>query len=175
MTIQGVYLDPVRIRTSDFQEFDQRFGNKLVSMYEVNYAEVVNGYLGDEDEWDNTIYYHGTSHCGCLDQRIVNPENDRVPVYAWCENTECSTNSLLNSGFLKTKSPRGHFFSPQVETARACATNMGLTAAPNSRLLSIFVCISRSPQHTGGASCDDYHFVSRDNDILPVYIAIVRK
>ncbi|KAF9909572.1 hypothetical protein EC991_008397 [Linnemannia zychae] len=179
MTIQGVYLDPVRMRTSDFQEFEKRFGDKLVTVYEVNYAEVVNGYLGDEDEWDDTIYYHGTSHCGCLDQRIINPENDRIPVYAWCENTKCCTNSILNSGFLKRKNPRGegrgHFFSPKVETARLYATNKGMTAAPNSKFLSVFVCIARNPQKVGTASYNDYHFVSRDNDILAAYVAIVRK
>ncbi|KAG0314614.1 hypothetical protein BGZ97_009115 [Linnemannia gamsii] len=79
MTIQGVYLEPLRLHTSEFSVFDQRFGNKIVAMYEINYAEIVSGYLGSEDEWDDTVYYYGTSHCGCLGQRIVNPGNDRIP------------------------------------------------------------------------------------------------
>ncbi|KAK3831481.1 MAG: hypothetical protein J3R72DRAFT_478546 [Linnemannia gamsii] len=163
MTIQGVYLEPVRMRTSDFKEFDQRFGNKLVTLYEINYAEVVSGYLGKEDEWDETTYYHGTSHCGCLDQRIVNPENDRVPVHAWCENSHCTTNNIINRGFLKTKSPRGHFFSPQIETARTYAISKGMGVAPNSPLLSIFVCVTRNPRHAGVPGYEDYHFVPNDN------------
>ncbi|KAG0071207.1 hypothetical protein BKA57DRAFT_509202 [Linnemannia elongata] len=175
MTIQGVYLEPVRLHTSEFKEFEQRLGNKLVAMYEINYAEVVNGYLGKEAEWDDTIYYHGTSHCGCLDQRIINPENNCVPVHAWCENAHCCTRSIINSGFLKTKSPRGHFFSPQIETARLYATNKGQSAAPNSSLLSVFICVTRNPQNANLYGYDDYHSVQNDNDILPVYIAILRK
>ncbi|KAG9061704.1 hypothetical protein KI688_006853 [Linnemannia hyalina] len=175
MTIQGVYLEPVRLHTSEFKEFDQRFGNKLVTMYEIHYAEVVNGYLNNVDEWDHTTYYHGTSHCGCLDRRIVNLENNRVPVYAWCENACCCTRNIINSGFLKAKSPRSHFFSPQVEAARAIAISKTFGTAPESPLLSIFVCVTRNPQNAVTHDLEDYHSVQNDNDILPVYIAIVHK
>ncbi|KAF9096255.1 hypothetical protein BGX29_008658 [Mortierella sp. GBA35] len=176
MTIQGVYLEPVRLRTNGFKEFDQRFGHKLVSLYEINYAEVIHGYLGIESEWDDTTYYHGTSHCGCLDQRIANPENNRIPVYSWCEGAHCCTKGIINSGFLKTKSPRGHFFSPQVKTARSYATTRGQGVAPNSNLLSIFVCVTRNAKSANvGPGHEDYHSVKNDNEILSVFVAIVRK
>ncbi|KAF9539331.1 hypothetical protein EC957_005553 [Mortierella hygrophila] len=59
MTIQGVYLEPVAIQSDEFKDFAARFQHRLVSLYEVNYAELVCGYLGDAAEWDSTAYYHG--------------------------------------------------------------------------------------------------------------------
>lgn len=50
MTIQGVYLEPIRKETIEFLLIDERFDNKLVVLYEIIYAEVVNGYLGNENE-----------------------------------------------------------------------------------------------------------------------------
>ncbi|KAF8943566.1 hypothetical protein BGZ47_005306, partial [Haplosporangium gracile] len=58
MTIQGVYLEPVSIHSDEFNDFDVRFQHKLVSLYEINYAELVRGYLGDATEWDVIAYYH---------------------------------------------------------------------------------------------------------------------
>ncbi|KAF9128646.1 hypothetical protein BGW39_004865 [Mortierella sp. 14UC] len=171
MAIQGVYLEPIRLNSDMFKEFEKRFNNKLIAMYEINFAEVVNGYLGPQKEWDDASYYHGTAHCGCLDQRIVNPENDRVPVYAWCRNARCATRGIINSGFRKTKSPRGHFFSPQVEDARRYATHKGRQTASTSPLLSIFVSVIKK----GSRANETTNTVQNDNEILPVYIAIVRK
>ncbi|KAF9086316.1 hypothetical protein BGX23_008988 [Mortierella sp. AD031] len=166
MTIQGVYLEPVRLRTNGFKEFDQRFGHKLVSLYEINYAEVIHGYLGIESEWDDTTYYHGTSHCGCLDQRIANPENNRIPVYSWCEAAPRVSSTAA-------------FSRPRVlvvKTARSYATTRGQGVAPNSNLLSIFVCVTRNAKSANmGPGHEDYHSVKNDNEILPVFVAIVRK
>ncbi|KAF9106693.1 hypothetical protein BGX29_008708, partial [Mortierella sp. GBA35] len=75
MTIQGISPAPVGIQTSEFKEFEGHFNNKLVCMHEINYADVVPDSLGDASEWNETIYYHGTTHCGCLGARIDNPDN----------------------------------------------------------------------------------------------------
>ncbi|KAG9061001.1 hypothetical protein KI688_007831 [Linnemannia hyalina] len=189
MTIQGVYLEPIRKETIEFQMFEERF-DRLVALYEIIYAEVVSGYLGNEDEWDGTTYYHGTSHCGCTDLMIANSEDDRIPVYAWCKNSRCCTKGIISSGFLKAKSPQdfgshtvlrwgllstGHFFSLDEETAREMAIGKSFGTAPESPLLSIFVCVARNPQNEVIYPFEDYHSVQNDNDILPVYIAIVHK
>ncbi|KAF9144943.1 hypothetical protein BG015_012058 [Linnemannia schmuckeri] len=137
--------------TTEFQEIDQRFDDKLVTLYKIIYAEVIGGYLGNEDEWDGTIYFHGTSHCGCTDLNITNSEDDRTSVYAWCDNAHCRTKGITNSGFLKIKSPQ------------------------ESPLLSIFVCVAKNPQNVAIYGFDDYHSVQNDNNILSVYIAIVSK
>lgn len=107
MTIQGVYLEPICKETIEFLVIDERFDNRLVVLYEIIYAEVVNGYLGNEDEWNGAAYYHGTSHCGCSDLKIANSGDDRIPVYAWCENAHCCTRSIINGGFLKAKGLQG--------------------------------------------------------------------
>ncbi|KAG0297976.1 hypothetical protein BGZ96_003623 [Linnemannia gamsii] len=52
--IQGVYLEPVSTNSDVFKEFSLRFGNKLSTLYEVNFTELVNGYLGDATEWEAT-------------------------------------------------------------------------------------------------------------------------
>ncbi|KAF9130781.1 hypothetical protein BGX30_013371 [Mortierella sp. GBA39] len=103
MTIQGVYLEPVAIQSDEFKDFAARFQRRLVSLYEVNYAELVCGYLGDATEWDSTAYYHGTSHCGCVDQRIYNDRNTRINVHEWCTSNTCSTKGIMTSGHLRTK------------------------------------------------------------------------
>ncbi|KAF9543761.1 hypothetical protein EC957_000456 [Mortierella hygrophila] len=174
MTIQGVYLVPIRKETIEFQMIDDRL-DRLVVLYEIIYAEVISGYLGNEDEWNGTTYYHGTSHCGCNDLMITNPEGSRIPVNAWCKNSQCCTKGIISSGFLKVKSPQGHFFSPQAETARAMAIGKTSEVASESPLMSIFVCVARNPQNKVTNDFEDYHFVQNDNDILPVYIAIVHK
>lgn len=103
MTIQGVYLEPVAILSDDFQDFETRFQYKLVSLYEINYAEMVHGYLGEATEWDATTYYHGTTHCGCIEQHIYNDRNSKIKVQDWCKNTHCCTKGIMTSGHLRTK------------------------------------------------------------------------
>ncbi|KAF9143283.1 hypothetical protein BGX30_000875 [Mortierella sp. GBA39] len=174
MTIQGVCLVPISKEAIEFQMIDERFDDKLVVLYEIIYAEVVNGYLGNENEWDGTTYYHGTSHCGCTDLMIANSKDSRIPINAWCKNAHCCTKGIISSGFLKAKSPQGHFFSPQAETARAMAIGKSFEITPESPLLSIFVCVARNPQNEVIHDFENYHYVQNDNDILPVYIAIVR-
>ncbi|KAK3840171.1 MAG: hypothetical protein JOS17DRAFT_7806 [Linnemannia elongata] len=175
MTIQGVYLEPICKETIEFLVIDERFDNRLVVLYEIIYAEVVNGYLGNEDEWNGAAYYHGTSHCGCSDLKIANSGDDRIPVYAWCENAHCCTRSIINGGFLKAKGLQGHLFSLHVETAREIAIGKTFTTAPESLLLSIFVCVAKEPQKAVTHGFEDYYSVENDDDILPIYIAIVRK
>lgn len=103
MTIQGVYLEPVAILSDEFQDFEARFQHKLVSLYEINYAEIVYGYLGEATEWDATAYYHGTTHCGCIEQHIYNDGNSKIKVEDWCMNTYCCTKGIMTSGHLRTK------------------------------------------------------------------------
>jgi hypothetical protein len=103
MTIQGVYLEPVAILSDEFHDFEARFQHKLVSLYEINYAEVIQGYLGEATEWDATAYYHGTTHCGCIEQRIYNDGNARIKVQDWCTNSYCSTKGIIAFGHLRTK------------------------------------------------------------------------
>ncbi|OAQ27294.1 hypothetical protein K457DRAFT_139552 [Linnemannia elongata AG-77] len=175
MTIQGVYLEPIRKETIEFQDIDHHFESKLVVLYEIIYAETVNGYLGSEDEWDGTTYCHGTSHCGCIDTKIANSQDDRIPVYAWCESAHCCTKGIIKSGFLKAKSSQGHVFSQQVGTARAMAISKTFGTASESPLLSIFVCVAKNPQNAVTYGFGAYHTVLNDNEILPVYIAIISK
>jgi hypothetical protein len=101
--IQGVYLEHVSIHSDAFKEFSQRFGNKLSSLYEVNFTELVNGYLGDATEWEATAFYHGTTHCGCVDQRVYNVDNAKISVQDWCMNSYCSTRGIMINGHLRAK------------------------------------------------------------------------
>ncbi|KAK3835395.1 MAG: hypothetical protein JOS17DRAFT_788451 [Linnemannia elongata] len=172
MTIQGVYLERVAIQADEFKDFANRFQYKLVSLYEVNYAELVCGYLGDATEWDTTAYYHGTSHCGCVDQRISDDRSTRINVHEWCTNNNtCSTKGIMTSGHLRAKlafGMEGHFFSPLVTTAMDYARNRSST----SNFLSIFICIARRVRSSGKGP--HYYYVQGDSDILPVFLAIVR-
>ena len=103
MTIQGVYLEPIDIDSGEFRKFDKLFSNKLSALYEINYAEVVKNYLGAADEWGDTAYYHGTSHCGCVDKWVHNDNNERIAVRAWCESVSCSTKGIITRGHLGAK------------------------------------------------------------------------
>ncbi|KAF9322683.1 hypothetical protein BGZ91_004127 [Linnemannia elongata] len=176
MTIQGVYLEPVTIHSDEFKDFAARFEHKLVTLYEINYAELVCGYLGDASEWDTTAYYHGTSHCGCIDQRINNVSNTRINVHEWCTSSICSTKGIMTSGHLRTKlapGMEGHFFSPLATTAIDFARIKRLRCVnTNKNFLSIFICIARKIQSSQKGI--HYYYVQDDSDILPVFLAIVR-
>ncbi|KAF9119338.1 hypothetical protein BGW39_000380 [Mortierella sp. 14UC] len=182
MTIQGVSLEPVRVQSDEFQEFQQRFDNTLVSLYEVNYAEIVPGYLGEATDWDTTTYYHGTSHCGCVDNRISNGEKKKIDVSAWCNSVNCGTRGIITHGHLKMMltATEGHYFSPDWTVARnyarvrssAVQSTLRSQGKEFNKHLSIFVCIGRKIlQSTKGKN---FYYVQKDSEILPVFLAIVR-
>ncbi|KAG9064383.1 hypothetical protein KI688_003571 [Linnemannia hyalina] len=174
MTIQGVYLESVDIHSDEFKDFAARFQRRLVSLYEINYAELVCGYLGDATEWGSTAYYHGTSHCGCVDRRICNDSNTRINVHEWCTSNICSTKGIMTSGHLRTKlafNMEGHFFSPLVTTAIDYAGYRS-SKVYASNFLSIFICIARKVQSSQKGA--HFYYVQDDSEILPVFLAIVR-
>lgn len=68
----------------------------------------------------------------------------------------------------------GHVFSQQVGTARAIAIRKNFGTAPESPLLSIFVCVTKNPQNAVTYGFGAYHTVLNDNVSwsLPPFLSI---
>ncbi|KAG0362969.1 hypothetical protein BC939DRAFT_443664 [Gamsiella multidivaricata] len=171
MSVKGAHVEPVRISTLEFQIYDIVFSKQLVALYQISYTETVVGSHADEAQWHKEAFFHGTGHCGCLQARITNPENHMVLAHQWCGSMRCATQGILNHGHLRTMcASNGHFFSPSLTIPREFAAKKSGV----HQHLPIFICRARNiTRHKPGG--DDVYYVANDQDILPFYLAIVRR
>ncbi|KAI1315294.1 hypothetical protein EDD11_001026 [Mortierella claussenii] len=167
MTIQGLHAEPVALNSVDFEAYQKLFNGKLRKLYRVTYNEIVPRNLENGD-WSTQFFYHGTSHCGCLDRRVIQNEPLAIPSQQWCANSSCATQGIISSGHLLTYNAHGaHFFSPNVTTA----LSYSMAKSGPHQFLSVFVCKTRNC--VGGIA--DICRVHRDADIHPYFLAIVSR
>ncbi|KAG0274195.1 hypothetical protein BGZ95_010017 [Linnemannia exigua] len=163
------FMDPVSDKFKDLQAL---FANRLVKLYLITHD------IFESPEYDsflylNQLYYHGTSHCGCLAQQAISASKNSIKASEWCKNQGCATRGILNNGHLLTRSGRGHFFTPQTTIAQEYAVSRSqLHNHLHLSFLSVFIV---KAQNIIKHPTPDYFYVSSDTDILPCFLAIVRR
>ncbi|KAG0253646.1 hypothetical protein BG011_006242 [Mortierella polycephala] len=152
MSRQIESVKPVELTALIFHMYNGCFTNKLVSLYKVAYEELDFQDFDPSVGWSKTAYFHGARDCGCLHQGIMNSNNKEILPHAWCKSKDtCATRGILNSGFLKAKSPN--------EAERA--VNFALyNSKDGGMLIPIFICTARNVQSVPGWS--DIQYVEKD-------------
>ncbi|KAF9959890.1 hypothetical protein BGZ72_008542 [Mortierella alpina] len=180
------HLVPVRTKSPEFAQYDACFSKKLVCLFEIKYVntpletQAADNSSSTPDatalarldiggEWSSVPYFHGTTHCGCCKKRIYNSRNRSTEIAKWCSSESCPAKGIMAHGFLQSKSPGGHFFSPQANRAIKFAKRH----QPEQQFLPIFVCMARNVQKAPGQ--DDICWVNNDKDIVPRFLAIVQR
>ncbi|KAG0098376.1 hypothetical protein BGZ93_000279 [Podila epicladia] len=158
-----IHLERVDSTSEDFAMYRQMMGMNLQRLYRIEYNDNNRGKVSGQ-EWSQIQFFHGTGHCGCIDQHVNKTLSHKMDVTSWCESEVCAVGGILRHGHLMSFSPGGHFFSPSCSIALGYAQNRGPRGSCSS---SIFVCKARHFQ--GGA----YKYVTRDEDIHPAYLAVV--
>ncbi|KAG0029678.1 hypothetical protein BGZ81_003513 [Podila clonocystis] len=163
MTIFGAHLECVVEDSDDFAEYKQKLGLNLVKLFKIEYNETVSRNLSGA-EWSAVQFFHGTGHCGCVTRHAL-ALSDKVTTAAWCTSEVCAVGGILRHGHLMSfSSSGGHFFSPSALIALSYAQRRH----PFTTIKAIFICKARN---FCGAS--QAYYVGRDNDVHPVYLAIV--
>ncbi|KAF9216697.1 hypothetical protein BGZ59_008523 [Podila verticillata] len=163
MTITGVHLEPVLAASPDLATYTQLTGLNIVKLYRIEYIE--NLPRGIESmEWSPVQFFHGTGHCGCLARHASQTLSDKIATPSWCSSPKCAVRGILNHGYV-FQYRRGHYFSPHGNTALGYARSK----APGQIYHGVFLCKARNFTMSGSTE----RYVTRDEDLHPVYLAIV--
>ncbi|KAG0381165.1 hypothetical protein BGX24_008069 [Mortierella sp. AD032] len=158
MPFKGESLEPMDPTSDKFKDLQVLFANKLVKLYMITHDMFVS------PEYDNflyidKLYYHGTSHCGCLSHLATSTCKNSVNAKEWCQNLRCATRGILNNGYLLVHSGRGHFFTPQTTIAQEYAVSRNKNRHGNPLLLSVFIV---KAQNIKKHQTPSYFYVSSD-------------
>ncbi|KAG0039217.1 hypothetical protein BGZ83_002898 [Gryganskiella cystojenkinii] len=177
-TVRGAFIERVKTTDSDYTTYSPVFNGNLSALFKIQYALPEEMKTNLENIPLTQLYVHGTGHCGCLFHRMDEDLGGWLHPRYWCsshiskkyegQKDFCATRGILTSGHLMTFSRGGHYFSPNAETAKHYAIRH---SAENETVLAFFLCKARNVHHRA----DDIFFVERDQDILPVFLAIVKK
>ncbi|KAI8594691.1 hypothetical protein EDD21DRAFT_449193 [Dissophora ornata] len=167
MTLQGLHVEAVDPNSFEYGQHSSHFSGRLVKLYRISYEGsvpriIING------GWSSELFFHGTGHCGCLGERVVDTSSATTTIHSseWCGSLHCATQGILNHGHLRTWSHNGHFFSPNVSIASSYAQSK----SANNPFLPFFMCKVRNFHDNGNGICS----VQKDSDIHPCFLAIVR-
>ncbi|KAG0079531.1 hypothetical protein BGZ90_002406 [Linnemannia elongata] len=75
----------------EFLQYQGIFGtHNLFKLYKISYKPLD----GHTLDWFNgfpSIFYHSTSHCGCLQRRNSTPDSGEIRASEWCGTAACPT------------------------------------------------------------------------------------
>ncbi|KAF9320607.1 hypothetical protein BG003_005579 [Podila horticola] len=151
MTIIGVHLEPVLATSDVFAACAKLMGFGIAKLYRLGYTENVPRDLASA-EWSPVHFFHGTGHCGCVALHMSQALSDKIATPTWCSNPTCAVRGILNHGYV---------FQYRQGYARA--------KAPDQRYHGIFLCQARNFFANGSTE----RYVTRNEDLHPVYLAIV--
>ncbi|KAF9307345.1 hypothetical protein BGZ74_005785 [Mortierella antarctica] len=164
MTITGVHLEQVPATSDVFASCTQLMGFGIAKLYRLGYTENVPRNLTGA-EWSPVQFFHGTGHCGCVALHMNLTMSDKIETPSWCSSPKCAVRGILNHGYV-FQYRIGHYFSPHGITALEYARNK----APGQRYHGIFLCQARNFT----VSDPTERYVTRNEDLHPVFLAIVR-
>ncbi|KAF9098088.1 hypothetical protein BGX23_007080 [Mortierella sp. AD031] len=179
MVLRGLFIVPEAPTSSEFLQFQQKMPTcTLVKLYRLFYA-IDSTYDMNSKDWSTEFFFHGTGHCGCLMTRVLQeslPGGYLEQTEHWCGNLHCSTQGILNYGHLNAKIKRGggHFFSSRIDIAKSYAMQQTqfMNKDEHRELMALFLCRVRNIQQQ--TSQTKFRYVTREEDIVPCYLAIAR-
>ncbi|KAG0043862.1 hypothetical protein BGZ83_010955 [Gryganskiella cystojenkinii] len=177
---QGMHVDRVSITDPAWSKYSGYFDGRLAALYKIEYDLLEDIKVELKNSPEGKTFFHGTGHCGCLNFRtgLEGDSASRVLIKHWCSgyidlhfrdlDGFCATRGILTWGHLSKFSPHGHFFSTNIETAKQYAIRR---MRHEEDVLAFFVCKAWCVHHRG----TDIFYVTQDEYILPLYLAIVNK
>ncbi|KAF9321224.1 hypothetical protein BG003_003048, partial [Podila horticola] len=102
--IMTIHLEPVDSTSEDFAKYRQLMGLNLQRLYRIEYNDNDRGNVSGQ-EWSQVKFFHGTRHCGCIDQDVNKTLSHKLDVTSWCESEDCAVGGILRNGHLLRFSP----------------------------------------------------------------------
>ncbi|KAF9327245.1 hypothetical protein BG006_009414, partial [Podila minutissima] len=75
----SIHLEPVDSTSEDFAKYRQMMGMNLQRLYRIEYNDNNRGKVSGY-EWSQIQFFHGTGHCGCIDQHVNKTLSHRMDV-----------------------------------------------------------------------------------------------